>query len=296
MFVSIFRDKMECTDQTEAEATSSKPSSIFHPNDVDINSLDLNEIKLIDALHDFMESHEDDVSNEVIADIIGSLESKYKSHIEASSIDDCLQLTKFTFEDETTESLIKAIRHFEPAANDFSEPQLNTRPLIIRCGDVVTEVGRDFFELKLRQTIDKMYQRPGDYAIDRSYLRILNICVNSRMAFRYFCEKLAQTMIDHQYPETVQAFLDQFIFDVRIRMNSIEDFCQMYSSDLYFYVRILTDSGLGSQTEPNAVVDSLLLNLRWKNHLKFVMLATQFKMARHLHTEMKNVKKSIKLK
>lgn len=257
---------------------------ILNLDDADIDLLDLPETKVITALYDLMEGADQSVSDEAIADVIGFLESKYKDAAVGSAVttsfQDCLKLTKFTFKDEPTESLIKAIQHFQLASGESKK-----KPLVIKCGDIVTAISRDFFELKLCQTVDCIYQHPDDYSIDSQYSRILNVCLHSKLAFRYFYKKIAQTMIEHKYPENIQTFLDQFVLDIRIRTNSIDEFCRMYAEDLYFYVRILTESSGETQTEPNYTVKCLLVNLKGKELWKFVVLTTHFNMYGYLLKE-----------
>lgn len=254
--------------------------SILHLNHTDADLLGLPETELITALYDFMETSEENESNEVIVDAIDLLMSKYKNPVidsTASSFEQCLKLTKFTFKDEPTESLIKAIQYFQQSSSES-----NKKPLVIKCDDIVTEFSRDFFELKLCQTINIIYKEPDDYNIDSQYSKILNICLHSKKAFQFFYKKIAQTMINHKFPENIQTFLDQFILDIRIRCNSNDDFYRMYSDDLYFYVKILNEVDYESQVSVSYTVKCLLNNLKSRDFWKFVILTTHFDKYKHL--------------
>lgn len=87
-------------------------------------------------------------------------------------------------------------------------------------------------------------------------------------------------MIEHEYPENIQHFLDQLLCDIRIRQTSVEHFYKMYSDDLYYYVKIVAHSC--DNLDQNNVVKTLLLKIKSENFLRFVILTTHFKTYQHL--------------
>lgn len=188
-----------------------------------------------------------------------------------------MELLKFKFQGETTETLVEAIQCIHS----------NSGSLIMKFRDIVFEVNQDFFYLKLHQTIDDMYQQPGDYRIDTKYVHLLNICLNSKQTFQHFYRHTALLMIKHLYPLNIQKFLDQFIFDIRIRQYSMDNFCKMYEDNLYFYIKILTNDGFSSDLDQRNkdliyLGENLLKNLRSQNMLKFVIITTHFEKFRYL--------------
>lgn len=157
----------------------------------------------------------------------------------------------------------------------------------MKCGEQLLELNQDLFYLKLRQTIDNTYKNPHNFDIDSSYVRLLNICMESNIAFQQFYRRTAQTMIECQYPEQIQNYLDQLLCDIRIRCTSTEQFYSMYSDDLYFYVQLVdhscsTSDSHSNNDNTNDIVTSILLKLKFEDHLRFVILTTHFKTYRHL--------------
>lgn len=152
--------------------------------------------------------------------------------------------------------------------------------IVIKCQKFAFEVNQDFFYLKLLQTIDDIYQHPTRYNLDSNYVHILSICLKSKFAFQHFYERTAAIMVQHGYPENVQKYWDQLMFDIRIQLPSNEHFCEMYSKDLYHYVKLMSYSCSGTMptdVKLNALINNLLLNLKCKDYLKFVILTTHFK-------------------
>lgn len=84
--------------------------------------------------------------------------------------------------------------------------------------------------------------------------------------------------MEFQHPQQMQTFVDQFIFDVRLRQPSAEDFCQMYSDDLYCYVKIVTELCSDSNRSSIEVMhtSSILENLRAKDLMRYVIISTHF--------------------
>lgn len=141
-------------------------------------------------------------------------------------------------------------------------------------------MNQDFFYSKLLLTIDDIYQNPTCYNFDSNYVHILSICSKSKVAFQHFYKRTATMMLQYNFPANVQKYLDQLMFDIRIQLPSIEHFCEMYSTDLHFYVKLMSYSSSGTMSTDvklNTLVKNLLLNLKCKNYLKFVILTTHFK-------------------
>lgn len=155
----------------------------------------------------------------------------------------------------------------------------------MKCGEQLIEINQDLFYLKLRHTIDDTYKNPNNYEVDSNYVRLRNICTESNLAFQYFYRRAAQTMIDCQYSEHIQNYLDQFLCDIRIRQSTTEQFYSMYSDDLYYYVQFVDHSCSSSDATSNDIVESLLLKVKSENFLHFVILTTHFKAYRHLLNE-----------
>lgn len=158
----------------------------------------------------------------------------------------------------------------------------------MKCGELHFELNQDLFYLKLRHTIDNTYKNPQNFDIDSSYVRLLNICMESNIAFQQFYRRTAQTMIECQYPEHIQSYLDQLLCDIRIRRTSTEHFYSMYSDDLHFYVQLVDHSCSTSESSSNNasnssnIVITLLMKLKSQDFLRFVVLTTHFKAYRHL--------------
>lgn len=99
-------------------------------------------------------------------------------------------------------------------------------------------------------------------------------------------------MINNNFPDSIQTYLDRFLFDVRLRKQSISDFAHMYDENLYFYVKIITDvlysdsdSNDDKSVIKNDIVRYLLMSLRYKNYTRFVILTTHFQSYRDLLKE-----------
>ncbi|XP_055309183.1 uncharacterized protein LOC129573040 isoform X2 [Sitodiplosis mosellana] len=238
------------------------------------------ETKIVCSLFGLMDSAVNEhVTKDLVVDVATALESKYNSRTvnpEKASFDNFVELLKFKFHQETTETLVECVRLIDSGSES----------VIIKYRDIIFEVNQDFFYLKLHQTIAEMYQSPDDYKIDTKYIHVLNVCL-TKSTFQYFYRHTAQLMIKHQDSRDVQKFLNQFIFDVRIRQTATDNFCQMYEDDLYFYVKIAIDARFNSDSHQrdedlNYLGQSLLNNMRSKDLLKFVILTTHFESYRNL--------------
>lgn len=157
----------------------------------------------------------------------------------------------------------------------------------MKCGALHFELNQDLFYLKLRQYIDAKYEHPRNFDIDSSYVRILNICLESNVAFQQFYRRTAQTMIENEFPAQIQSYLDQLLCDIRIRHTSTEQFYSMYSNDLYFYVQLVdhtcpTSTSNSNKAKVNEIVSSILAKLKSEDYLRFVILTTHFKTYRYL--------------
>lgn len=208
-------------------------------------------------------------------DVAAFLDSKYAIHTvksENSSFDNFKELLKYKFHPESIENLVQCAQ--KPG------------PITIKYRDIIFDVNQDLFYLKINQTMNEMYQSPDDYKIDSKYIHALNICLSSKSTFQHFYRHTAHLMITHLHPVIVQNYLDQLIFDIRIR-KSPSDFCEMYEENLYFYVKIATDTNFSWDSHKtdenlNYLVYSLLNNLKSKDLLKFVILRTHFSAYRSL--------------
>lgn len=184
------------------------------------------------------------------------------------SFDNFVDLLKFKFQDETG-YLADTL-------------QQNTKRIIIKYGSIDFEVNQDFFHLKLRHTIDEFFQHPDSYKINCIYNQTLNLCLASKLAFQSFYRTTAIVTIKYGYVANIQTFLEQLIVDLRIRQPSMEHFCKMYSNDMLYYVKILSDVCYCSTNMLPDYPVLLLRNLQSKDKLKFVILTTHFKKFNYL--------------
>lgn len=143
--------------------------------------------------------------------------------------------------------------------------------------------------------LDDMYRCVESYSIEDeqdTYIRGLSICSSSPKAFQHFYSITATIMINSNFPDSIQTYLDRFLFDVRLQKQSISDFSHMYDEKLYFYVKIITDvlysdndSNDDKSMIQNDIVRCLLMNLRYKDYTRFVILTTHFQSYRYLLKE-----------
>lgn len=137
--------------------------------------------------------------------------------------------------------------------------------------------------------VDTMFESVDDYDIDGNkemYIRLLTICNESPKIFQYFSKITAKKMIEWKFPDQVQSFLKQFIFDIRLRKRNYAEFNRMYDDDLFFYVEILSEllygsddgdsQAAGSDVSHNQTVCGILKNLKLKDFQRFVILVTHF--------------------
>lgn len=167
--------------------------------------------------------------------------------------------------------------------------------IIVSCNRFSIEVNEVYFYLKLRRMLDDMYRYVENYSIENeqeTYIRGLSICSSSPKAYQHFYQITATIMINNNFPDSIQTYLDRFLFDVRLRKQSISDFAHMYDENLYFYVKIITDvlysdsdSNDDKSVIKNDIVRYLLMSLRYKNYTRFVILTTHFQSYRDLLKE-----------
>lgn len=229
------------------------------------------------------------------------------------SFDICLRIAKFRFDDESTERLLDIIKHFESSKINQSDPGsllylgfkpiMKTFPYAIRyyfvidvsnviliSDDFTVEVNEIYFYIKLRQMIEDMFLYPEDFErIDNhpTYIRLLTICKESPKMFRHFYRTTAKKMIQWNYPENIQTFLTNLLFDIRIEKTTYAQFNDMYDQDLYFYVKMICEILYGQNDSEddigeNRVVCDVLTGLRSRDFERFVILVTHFTHFRHL--------------
>lgn len=294
MMSQLSQELVEQENKGNLQSQNDRPSLLVYDDTSESDLCDMIETKVISALFNLLNTNENqNATDDAICTVIDLLKSKYSlaEGSEPLTFDDFLELAEFTFNDETTENLIAAIEHFEPMSHkfgtDFNE---HKKRIILKCRCFAFEVNKDFFYSKLRQTIDSDFQHPDNFKhIDSNYVRLLNICTKSKLAFQHFYRRAATIMMQHRYPDTMQDYLDQFVFDIRVRQPSLEEFYKMYAEDLYFYVKIINEldsSDSESQTaesvKDNPLVYNLLLNLQSKDLIRFVVLSSHFKRLQYL--------------
>lgn len=137
-----------------------------------------------------------------------------------------------------------------------------------------------------------MFSSPDSYdTVDHqaTFIRSVALCAKSPQAFQHFYTRTQQLMTAHRYPAAMQTYLDRFLFDIRLGMESVDDFCHMYEPSLRFQVQMLTDFQYGrcnaSNDAAGEIVRSLLINLRCKDVRRFVILVTHFEAFRYLLDE-----------
>lgn len=143
--------------------------------------------------------------------------------------------------------------------------------------------------------IDNMFQSIEDYQVidnQQNYIRLLTICTESSKMFQHFYKLTAKQMIESQFPDSIQAFLKQLLFDIRIRKNNYAEFNRMYDDDLVFYVEIISEFFYGCDDSQaidggsqNPIICDILKNLRRKDFQRFVILITHFDQFRYLLDE-----------
>lgn len=111
----------------------------------------------------------------------------------------------------------------------------------------------------------------------KEYEDFVSICVHSTVAFRHFYKFTAKAMIEYNFPVAMQKYLEQFVYDVKLRRSNVEDFYRMYDDDLYIYVKIANEIGAHSNTSEYRAVVMMLELLRAKCFLHFVVVVTHFK-------------------
>lgn len=282
-------DSIEPADE-DNNAANLQPVLFVYDKSSELNLCDMAETKVITALFDMLNTKDgENIDDDAIVDVIDFMKSKFSfaDSLETSKFEDFLGLVKLKFHTETIENLLAAIELFEPSTNKFNATHFDdNKQIIMKCKNFSFQIQKDLFYLKLNQTIDDMYRHPDSYKnIDTNYVRLLNICSRSKLAFQNFCRRTANIMIENQYPERMQIFLDQLVFDCRVRQQSSDEFFKMYSEDLYFFIKIMNEGCSDSKsvdTELNPIVCNILLNLRHKDLTRFVILTTHHLQYRRL--------------
>lgn len=101
-------------------------------------------------------------------------------------------------------------------------------------------------------------------------------------------------MIEHNFPEQMQLFLNEFLFDIRLRKETLDHFVEMYDDELYNYVCILKEIVYGDATQQSNIEPGksplaldVLNHLKKKSFENFVIVVTHFKDFLYLLNEWK---------
>lgn len=162
-----------------------------------------------------------------------------------------------------------------PFSNDLGR----SGQILLKHKNFMTEINEFFLNLKLRQYIEFKFDRIDGYdhiTHVSDYNDFVAICMQSSMAFRHFYKHTANAMIQHNFPSTMQQYLDQFISDVKFQRINIEDFYRMYDDDLYNYVKIVNEISNSSDLNEQEIAVNMLQDLREKCFLRFVVVVTHF--------------------
>lgn len=210
------------------------------------------------------------------------------------------KLSQFTLCDQKAGDILKAIDMLQAHHCDFAigrgEPSNAIAPssvtdlfssdigtsgqILVGHKDFMIEINDVFFNLKLRQYIDSKFDcgEKYDHLSDISnYNDFVSICVESTMAFQHFYKVTASMMIQQNFPTIMLQYLDQFVFDVKLRRANAEDFYRMYDDSLYNYVKIANEINEETESAEYEIVVEMLQNLKWKCLHRFVIVVTHFK-------------------
>lgn len=167
----------------------------------------------------------------------------------------------------------------------FSSNKGTSGQILVRHEDFIIDINEVFFNLKLRQYIDSKFDgvEKYDHLADISnYNDFVSICVQSKVAFQHFYKVTASMMIQQNFPTIMLQYLDQFVFDVKLRRTNADDFYRMYDDNLYNYVKIVNEMGEETDSAEYEIVVQMLQNLRWKCLHRFVVVVTHFTRFFHL--------------
>lgn len=190
------------------------------------------------------------------------------------------------------EILSKVLIFFLKPLFFFYSPSSASHSILICGPDFKATVNQAYFNIKLRQLFESMFSSIHSYDLieqQATFIRSVALCTKSSLAFQYFYTRTEQMMTAHAYAKEIQSYLDRVLFDIRLGVDTIDDFCQMYEPALYFHVKMLTDFQYGRCNSSNdaagEVIRALLINLRCKDSRRFVILVTHFDAFRYLLDE-----------
>lgn len=217
-----------------------------------------------------------------------------KAKYDKNTRPDCLltiesykSIANYSLHSESINDILKCVDYFAT-----SDETSNGRRLLLKHKDFQIKISSTFFYQKLRQFIAKNFYKIECYNtmnMEINYSGFLQICHRSREAFQFFCRYTARKMIEYDYPTSMQCFLSDFVFDIRLRKGSLSEFFKMYEDELLNYVLIISEilynSGGGDEdgTDEAANIGSNPFILDMLRHLKqnkfenFVIIVTHFK-------------------
>ena len=189
-------------------------------------------------------------------------------------------IASFSLADVDADMLVRCIEHLDRAKREEQhndEDDGSTR-ILLRHRDFLIEINPTFFEVKLKQLIETGFSMVSDYDSSEhivKYNKFHEICHRSKAAFQHFVRHTARFQIKHGYPGAVQAYLEQFLFDMKLKRISRQSFFQLYEDELLNYVMIL-DGVDGDDDNVPEMISGLLRNLRKRNFENFVIVVTHF--------------------
>lgn len=241
-------------------------------------------------------------------DAIKEKHGKYTVNDQLFSIDSFRTIVLYSLTDETPEDILEYIKYFQTNKTSMSlfMNQKNKllyiilfwyffstdhSQLILSHKNFMIRITSTFFYHKLRQFIENKFQTLDCYDTmnpEIHYSSFISICHQSKEAFQFFYRYTARQMIECKFPEQIQLFLNDTLFDIRLRKESLDHFFEMYEDGLQNYVIILGDIVYNSysDSEPqqrnnkiaqNSIALKVLNHLRTKNFEDFVVCVTHFK-------------------
>lgn len=148
------------------------------------------------------------------------------------------------------------------------------------------EINAIYFATKLKEMIEDLFQTPHDFDVSENeflFKKMAYICDQYTIAFRHFYRHIARQMIEHNFPPTIQVFLDQLLAEIKSN-KSKNDYQVLYAEDegkLYTIVRTIDQAdSLGA--EGRVIVEGLLRRTRQSNTEDFVIAVTHFNTYIHL--------------
>lgn len=189
--------------------------------------------------------------------------------------ENAIELSQFTLELVDVRTIRRCLEHF--SGNDGSS---NGR-IILRHSDFAVPIDECLFWYKFRQLLHMKFASIDDFDLTENasaFNEMLSHCETSKGAFKHLSEVIAEKMMENNFSEIIQTFLNDFLFALKLKLIYSDTFLCLYDNwyQIQGIARLADKIKDETEAKGSFLVDLILKLNTSENRRYFVLIATHF--------------------